>query len=345
MVVSLEQRQLVSAMHKNGHSIHEISIALSPLLSRATIYRILHKVKVNSSLQPAFSTGRRRSSRTAKVVEAVRSRMRRNPLRNLTKTAASMGLSRRTLSRVIHDDLHLRGYKTRPREALNARQMLMRVEKSKKLQRLVGPRNLAKVLFTDEKIFTLDESGNHPQVKFYTKQGHSNTRTPVPSQNKSSHSPGVMVRGGVSKLGRSPLVFVEPGVKVNAAYYQESILSKLKDWCDASDGGTSRIILQQDWAPAHRAKTTKQWLRTNTIDFWDESVYPSASPDLNPMDFSIWGWMLQRLRNQNIPTVELLKLKLQEIWESLEQTSIDQAIDQLPGRLEALIHAKGARFE
>ena len=118
-----------------------------------------------------------------------------------------------------------------------------------------------------------------------------------------------------------------------------------KDWCTFSLNGTSRITLQQDWAPAHRAKSTKAWLRTNNITFWDESVYPAASPDLNPMDFSIWGWMLQRLRNQHIQSVEQLKIRLQEIWEKLEQTSIDQAIAQVPKRLDALVMAKGARFE
>ena len=201
------------------------------------------------------------------MIEAVRSRFRRNPQRNLTKTAASMGISRQSVSHIIKEDLHLTSYKTKPREALTPRQIAMRVTKAKKLLHLVGQRNLAKVVFTDEKIFTLDESGKHPQVKFYVKKGHQKKNISASTREKTSHSPGIMVWGGVSKMGRTPLVFVEPGVKVDAVYYQRSILSELKQWCTISLGGTSCITLQLNWAPAHRAKSSKAWLRTNNISF------------------------------------------------------------------------------
>jgi inhibitor of nuclear factor kappa-B kinase subunit alpha len=201
------------------------------------------------------------------------------------------------------------------------------------------------VLFTDEKIFTLDETGKHPQVKFYAKKGQQHKNIPISSRPPASHSPGVMVWGGISQRGRTPLIFVEPGVKINALYYQNSILTKMKEWCMNSVGGTSKITLQQDWALAHRAKSSKTWLRSNNIAFWDENVYPAASPDLNPMDFSVWGWMLQHLRDTSIPSVDLLKVRLLEIWENLNQNSIDQAIDQVPVRLESLMSAEGGRFE
>ena len=35
-----------------------------------------------------------------------------------------------------------------------------------------------------------------------------------------------MVSVGVSKLGRTELVFVEPGVKINGAYYRDVLLKK-----------------------------------------------------------------------------------------------------------------------
>jgi inhibitor of nuclear factor kappa-B kinase subunit alpha len=256
-----------------------------------------------------------------------------------------MQMSRRTISRIVHDDLHLSGYKVRPYEALSQKQMEARVKKAKKLKLLVGKRNLGKVIFTDEKIFTLDESGKHPQVKIHIRRGSRKTNMAQHGRFIHPHSPGIMVWGGVSKKGRSPLIFVEPGVKINARYYQDSILTPFHAWCNFTFGGTDDIKLQQDWAPAHRAKSTKEWLRTRNVHFWDEDVYPAASPDLNPMDFAIWGWMLDRLRNQHIDSLEHLKRKILEIWDNLEQNSIDKSIDQLPNRLELLLHANGSRFE
>uniref|UniRef100_A0A1I7XPL8 DDE_3 domain-containing protein n=1 Tax=Heterorhabditis bacteriophora TaxID=37862 RepID=A0A1I7XPL8_HETBA len=43
---------------------------------------------------------------------------------------------------------------------------------------------------------------------------------------------------------------------------------------------------QQDWAPAHGAKTTVELCRQQFPDFSCKDIWPSNSPDLNPMDFS-----------------------------------------------------------
>jgi len=46
-------------------------------------------------------------------------------------------------------------------------------------------------------------------------------------------------------------------------------------------------VFQQDGAPAHRARDTVTMLQIETPKF-----IPPNSPDLNPVDYSIWG-MLQ----------------------------------------------------
>jgi inhibitor of nuclear factor kappa-B kinase subunit alpha len=217
--------------------------------------------------------------------------------------------------------------------------------KSHKMKRLVGVRNLRKIMFTDEKIFTLQETTAHPQVKFHCRPCNRYCESLKCSLSTCQHSPGVMVWGGVSKLGRTPLIFVDPGTKVNSVYYQSVILKHYKMWCISALGGIDSVTLQQDWAPAHRAKSTKSWLRTNLVPFWDEDIYPAASPDLNPLDFSIWGWMQQSLRGLNLQTVDQLKVEVVRIWNSLPQNIIDRAIDQLPERLDMLQHANGNRFE
>src|SRR6218665_3605721 len=81
----------------------------------------------------------------------------------------------------------------------------------------------------------------------------------------------------VSKLGCTELFFVEPGVKV---------LSDV-----ASDLGMSSdfFIFQQDSAPAHRAKGTIALLRCETLSFIGPELWPANSPDLNPVDYRIWG--------------------------------------------------------
>jgi len=52
------------------------------------------------------------------------------------------------------------------------------------------------------------------------------------------------------------------------------------------------------------------------------------SPDLNPLDYYVWGAMLERYKTfQPKPnTIDELKKVLQTIWDDLPQNSINKAI-------------------
>ena len=63
------------------------------------------------------------------------------------------------------------------------------------------------------------------------------------------------------------------------------------------------------------------------------------------MDYAIWGMMLQRLHDKDVRSIDQLKVELQCVWQELPQTFIDQAINQLPHRLDLLLAASRARFE
>ena len=46
---------------------------------------------------------------------------------------------------------------------------------------------------------------------------------------------------------------------------------------------------QQDSAPAHKTQTTQQWQETKVPYFISTSDWPSASLDLNPLDYKLWS--------------------------------------------------------
>ena len=48
------------------------------------------------------------------------------------------------------------------------------------------------------------------------------------------------------------------------------------------------FIFQQDSASAHRARETVTLLSEDTADFVPPTRWPADSPDLNPVDYSIW---------------------------------------------------------
>jgi len=63
------------------------------------------------------------------------------------------------------------------------------------------------------------------------------------------------------------------------------------------------------------------------------------------VDYNIWGVMQQRLYGTRVHNVEELKWRLVAIWADMEQSVIDDAIDQWLKHLHACIRARGGHFE
>ena len=99
-----------------------------------------------------------------------------------------------------------------------------------------------------------------------------------------------MVSVGVSKLGCTYLIFVDPGVKINGCYYREVLLSQQllpAIWQVSGDF----FVFQQDSALAHRARKTIKLLQWEMPAFISPDLWPPNSPDLKPVDYKLWGVM------------------------------------------------------
>jgi len=85
-------------------------------------------------------------------------------------------------------------------------------------------------------------------------------------------------------------------------------------------------------------------------DFIDKNAWPPNSPDLNPLDYHIWGWMLDKFNrlNPQRKNIPLLKTAFLVIWDELielPQEAIRKSIVSFRKRLRACINAKGGHFE
>ena len=75
--------------------------------------------------------------------------------------------------------------------------------------------------------------------------------------------------------------------------------------------------------------------------------WPPNSSDLNPLDYHVWGAMLQRYKTfQHKPnTIDELKKVLQTMWADEPQNSINKAILQLCHKTSSLCESWGGHFE
>ena len=86
-------------------------------------------------------------------------------------------------------------------------------------------------------------------------------------------------------------------------------------------------------------------LRLNTPAFIPPTLWPPNSPDLNPVDYKIWGVLQERVYKTRIRDVAHLKERLIEEWTKFDQIIIDGSINQWRKRLLACVAADGGHFE
>ncbi|CAF4644113.1 unnamed protein product, partial [Didymodactylos carnosus] len=95
----------------------------------------------------------------------------------------------------------------------------------------------------------------------------------------------VMVWLAVCSKGVSPLVILDKGTVNHDRYIKEELPVALKfgnkmfgdDW-----------TFQQDGAKPHTHHLSQKWCNDHFPAFIDKDHWPPNSPDLNPLDYSIW---------------------------------------------------------
>jgi hypothetical protein len=200
------------------------------------------------------------------------------------------------------------------------------------------------IVFSDEKLFVVEEKLNKQNDRIYAAAFEDipeEIRTVPRYQSRSSF----MVWGAVSWEGKFPLVIIDKGVKVNQAYYQGAILERVVKPAGQRIFGNGQWTFQQDSAPAHSAKKTQAWCAANLPDFIKSSDWPASSPDLNVLDYAVWGILEARVNATAHRTLDSLKRAVQREWAKLSMHQIRAAVNSWRRRLQACVDANGGRFE
>ena len=78
------------------------------------------------------------------------------------------------------------------------------------------------------------------------------------------------------------------------------------------------------------------------VDFIEQQIWPPNSPDLNPVDYTIWGVLQQKVYfRRQFENVGQMKLALGAKWNRLTQTFISIIIDEWRQCLEAVVKNNG----
>ena len=170
----------------------------------------------------------------------------------LRQIARETGITKSSVHRIIRRDLKLKCFNKRRAQDLTEANKNKQLACSRKLLRRYAKHSVPFIWFTDEKLFHVAPSVNLQNDRLYTKAG---TRKKQLSADQLLHkcsafSKSVMVSVGMSLLGYTNLIFIDPGVKINGSYYRDMLLRQQLLPAIRSVSGHF-FTFQQDSAAAH----------------------------------------------------------------------------------------------
>ncbi|CAD6198346.1 unnamed protein product [Caenorhabditis auriculariae] len=198
---------------------------------------------------------------TPEAVKAVREKIRRTPERSVRKMSKEYEMSRESMRTIVKDKLKMIPYRMQKGAFLNQKNKTLRMKKARKLLAGTQDGSHLTTLFTDEKIFTVETNKNgqnHPIIATDYQSACEKEKI----LNKTSHPASVMVFSGITADDKTPLIFVDSGVKVNQVYYRDKTAPR------SSCQRDSRVVSRQ------------------FSEFISAADWPASSPDLNPMDYA-----------------------------------------------------------
>ena len=350
----------IQKVHSGGKSVHfnftrqQISQLLDAKVepkeicritncSRSTVFWVKKQKKTGNNINTKYCGGKR-TIRTPEFIDEVWATVCSDPSKKMRRIAKQIGVSRSTTRRAIREDLCLYPYKYRITQLIPKRARPLRVKRGNKLLKFMEENPDVIIIFSDEKTWDVDSAVNKQNDRFLAYCIQS-----VPEKHRTTRPSGAMMLGVCGSDGQvmQPL-WIDKGTKVDSKVYIEN-LKKVKAWIHETYGDRP-VVFQQDGAPSHISEETQAWMdqnfKSDQIQYWPADWWPPYSPDLNPLDYNIWGFVESRACANPHSSVSALQKSVDQAWKDLLTVEhVKKTCAAFAGRIRKMIAAKGNTFE
>lgn len=281
---SEDVRKIVISKYKKGDSPTKICCDLNNEVCLSTIKRWCKKFADSGSIEPSYSPGRPRTVRTKKIVKKVKTRLNGKKRVSVRILSRELKISKTTAHRILKKDLGCKAYKKTIKPLLTDDHKMKRKQFVNWIRTNFRKEDTMRILFSDEKMFDIDGIYNAQNDRICAVDRVEADKKGGTKQMR-KFAQKVMVWLGVCSNGVSPLVIFDKGT-VNHEIYIQKVLPVALKYGNQVFG--DNWTFQQDGATPHTHNLTQQWCQENFHSFIDKEHWPPNSPDLNPLDYSIW---------------------------------------------------------
>lgn len=198
-----------------------------------------------------------------------------------------------------------------------------------------------RICFSDESTFTLNRHVNSQNCRYWSKENLHRF-----NQTHTQYRQSVNVWLGLMNTGLLGPFFIDGALDAN------KYLALLQDNIVPSINGLhlDNVWYQHDGAPAHSSRVVQNYLNTTFPRRWigrhGTICWPARSPDLSPLDYSIWGLLKSKVYTPiPINNLEELKDRIRYCCRQITAEAIQNILREFYNRLGYCLAENGGHFE
>lgn len=327
--VCIQIRKLIIKDIQKGFSQRKVAAKFE--VSKTQVQKLWKKFWETGSVADRAGRGRNRATTDRDDHRIVRE-IKKNPCVTVRAIQENLHLniSHKTIRRRLREaNLHSRFAKKRP--FISKRNKIKRLEFAKKYVEM--PIDFwKKVLWSDESKFEL--FNRKRRLRVWRKPGE---------EYQERHLQQTVKHGGGSIMIWDCFAWSGVGnlIKINGILMADTYIDILCENLETSllrVGLEDNFVFQQDNDPKHTAKKTQTFFRSNRIKLLD---WPPQSPDLNPIE-NLWSILDEKIDKTGVTNKENYFAALRKTWEELDKKYLQNLVESMPRRLQAVIKAKGS---
>jgi transposase len=310
-------------------------------VNRSTVSRILKRHDERGHHNDAPRSGRppkldERAIRHIKFTIEPNRRQSLSDVTSLINNSLLSPVSSKTVVRVLHDKMNMHGRIAAKKPFLKAAHKLARLAWARE-HREWGEEDWNRIIWTDEASVEIGKDSR--RVWVWRRPGERYDEKCLAPTFKSGRQ-SLMIWGCIANGRLGPLVRIPKEERKGTDYVRLILAGPLWDFYSMLLEERGLVAVMEDGAPVHRSKVAKDFRTTHQIEVFP---HPAQSPDLNPIEH-IWHRLKTRINQRPVipKNLDEMWVAIQEEWGKIEVDFINNLVNSMPRRVEAVIKAKGS---